>query len=251
MRLPCAPCTPAPCPVMVHCRRTRPCNVAPRAWRSASGGPQGQETRIWTPPRCPLETVIYGLLHVVHLKRSVLPGGNRQRRERRGTGGGRCRSVPGRKRASGHNCPSTVAGGGSPAGPQRSGGAALARLDAPPATVALTPPRPLQGALVGVPRRRRVASNRLQSYIRPLCGDASLRATMEVAHRGPHVVSASGAGVSIGLVRCRSVRGAMSFVHSLSSCGGRLIHAAKATSRVQTAHTIRASLLATASVALL
>ena len=28
--------------------------------------------------------------------------------------------------------------------------------------------------------RRGVASNRLQSYIRPLCGDASLRATMEV-----------------------------------------------------------------------
>jgi hypothetical protein len=59
-----------------------------------------------------------------------------------------------------------------------------------------------------------VASNRLQSYIRPLGGDVSLRATMEVAHRGPHVVSASGAGAAIGLVRCRSVRGAMSFTHS-------------------------------------
>ena len=175
------------------------------------------------------------------------------------TGGSRCRSVPGRKRASGHSWPSTAAGGGSPAGPQRSGEAAHARLDAPPAAVALTPQAILRGlrsacfsSSAACSRGRRgVASNRLQSYIRPLCGDASLRATMEVAHRGPHVESASGAGAAIGLVRCRSVRGAMSFVQALSSRGGWLIMRRRRRPRVQTAQTIRASLLATASVALL
>ena len=45
MRLPCAPCTPAPDTVLLHCRRKRPCTVAPCALRSASGGPQGQEAR--------------------------------------------------------------------------------------------------------------------------------------------------------------------------------------------------------------
>ena len=29
MRIPCAPCTPAPDTVLLHCRRTRPCTVAP------------------------------------------------------------------------------------------------------------------------------------------------------------------------------------------------------------------------------
>ena len=80
---------------------------------------------------------------------------------------------------------------------------------------------------------------------------AASRTGAEVAHRGPHVESASGAGAAIGLVRCRSVRGAMSFVQALKQSRRLVDHAAKATSRVQTAQTVRASLLATASVALL
>ena len=202
--------------------------------------------------------ILYRLLHVVHVSWSLLPcGGNRQRRERRGTDGGRCRSVPGRKRASGHNCLSTAAGGGSPAGTQRSGGAALARLDAPPAAVALIPPRPPQGpwsaCLSSSPRAgedneawRRIDCSRISG----LCVETPVSGPPWKSHtaghtwcrrRAPGLLSAW-CGVGRFETPCRSLTQQLQW---------SVAHAAKATSRVQTAHTIRASLLATASVALL
>ena len=160
------------------------------------------------------------------------------------------RSVPGRKRASGHN--QLVHRGGrrvTREGRNVSGAAALARLDAAPVAVALR-------ADDSEPRH---AGENEDTGRRSDCGpisglsvgDLRLRATMTVAHRGPVRETASGApagnrpdAVSVGPRR--------HVIRSSPQQPLRSGHAAtNATSRVQTAQTSRASLLATATMALL
>src|SRR5262252_4754483 len=123
----------------------------------------------------------------------------------------------------------------------------------------------------------------MRSYIRPVVEVLNLWPRWRFAHRGPIVVPASRARAAIGLMRCRidrwaicrvarsaSPRGKSSAIHSpvddeyvtanLScespssddhAASGKAGLGSNATSRDQTAQTIRPSLFATAIVALL